>query len=103
MKYILTTKTDNIIMHISDTATVTNDTIDCGDLIFANSMSLNIHTVEEISRGVIPGKYCYTELGGFYLNSNYASPNPIELRIERLEQQKADLYIALANIIGGVE
>ena len=103
--YIITRKSDNVIIAISNIAEVNeeirNIILDDYNIAYAPNEKPNIYQIAEIPEGVEIEKYCYIEDDGFYKNPDYIAP------AQPVEEQITDLQLAVAElgeiIAGGIE
>jgi hypothetical protein len=56
--------------------------------------------VESIPENVIPGQYCYTSEGGFFIDPNYKRVYTPEERLAMVEQQSAETQKAVLQLLG---
>lgn len=65
--------------------------------VYHSSLDLTVVEVEEVPSNVIPQKYCYSEVEGFYPNPNYTSSTNEE--IDSLKAQITLIQAALDDVI----
>lgn len=77
--YLLVNTETNVIVYISSQATVEENGINVGDMIFANpDGTLKIVEVASVDAGVKPQKYKYVD-GAFVVNADYVAPAEVTL------------------------
>jgi hypothetical protein len=87
MKKLIVSKSDSVIVFISNVADIAENGIDVGGLIFP-SQSVDVFEVDSIPDGVTVQTHCYTEVDGFVVNPGYNAPkNEMAEQIDELRAQ----------------
>lgn len=95
---VLILRNTNQVIEIAEEAIRGETSIHTDRNIYANGKDIDIVKIDNIPDEVSPYKYCYSNIDGFYINTNYEEYIEPEEKIKNLENQLQGLQKALAEI-----